>query len=410
MRVAIVSINYAPEPTGISVYSTGMAEYLARLGWTVTVHTGFPYYPAWKKLLGDEGALHRKERPNGVFLRRNYLYVPSRPSAVKRMLHEASFVASCCVSYLLAPRSHVTIIVSPPLPLGLPLMLLARLKRSRTLFHVQDMQPDAAVDLGMLKPGGLTSILFAIERYSYRLANRVSTISHGMLQNIHEKGVPSRKLFLFRNWANDQEIVPRDKHTCYRAEWALDDKFVVLYSGNMGVKQGLNSLLDAAERLRDETCILFLIVGDGGEKVELQQRAASMKLANVIFQPLQPFGRLGELLATADVCVIPQAPGVKDIVLPSKLGNIMASARPLIVSAPSNSEMALMIKEADCGRVVDTDSATSLADAIRSMAHVNDEELLRFGRNARAFMTKNLGQEAILGEFAQRLEVMARNV
>jgi colanic acid biosynthesis glycosyl transferase WcaI len=218
MRVAIVGINYAPEPTGIPVYSTGMAEYLAVRGHEVTVYTGFAYYPHWIKSAADRWKLFRRETLNGVQVRRHYVYVPGKPTALKRMIHEISFVASSALGYLFGPRPDLTIIVSPPLFIGIPVALIAKLNRSRTIFHVQDMQPDAAVDLGMLKPGLLTDFFFAIERSTYRLADRVSTISHGMLEKIAAKGVRRNKLMLFRNWAQDDLVSPRDIHIWYRRE------------------------------------------------------------------------------------------------------------------------------------------------------------------------------------------------
>lgn len=403
MKIAIVSINYAPEHTGIAVYSTGMAEYLAECGMTVTVYTGFSYYPLWLKNADDRKRLYRQERPNAVLLRRSYLYVPGQPTAVKRIVHELSFVISATINYLFGPRADCTIIVSPPLFLGIPIALIAKLKRSKTIFHVQDLQPDAAVDLGMLKKGALTDFLFFIERLTYRLVDRVSTISQGMLKKISDKGIKSGKLFLFRNWANDDYIMPMDKATSYRHELALHNKFVVLYAGNMGVKQGLSLLLETAHILRNIHEFVFLIAGDGGEKQELQHRAEEFGLRNVIFLPVQPYERLSELLATADVSVIPQKKGVNDIVLPSKLSNILASQRPLIAAAAEQSEFGKIVLESGGGLLVEPGEPQQMADAIVRL-YQHPEECRGMARNGRDYMEKRLGREAILDEFARRLD------
>lgn len=209
MEVAIVGINYAPDATGIPVYTTGLAEYLSSGGHAVTVYTGFSYYPHWTKSPEDRGRLFRRETLNGVTIRRHYMYVPARPSALKRMVHELSFILSVTLGYLFGPRAQLTIIVSPPLFIGIPIALIARLKRSRTIFHVQDLQPDAAVDLGMLKPRPLTSLFIFLERVTYRLVDRVSTISYRMLEKIASKGVPHQKLTLFPNRAHDDLVTPR---------------------------------------------------------------------------------------------------------------------------------------------------------------------------------------------------------
>lgn len=398
MKIAFVGINYAPEPTGISVYTTGMAEYFARQGHSVTVYTGFPYYPLWSKSARDCGRWYRREHVNSVTVQRSYLYVPSRPTPLTRILHELSFVVSASIAYLFGPRVDCTVIVSPPLFLGIPIILIAKLKRGRTIFHVQDLQPDAAIDLGMLKRGWLTKFLHFVERLTYRTANEVSTISEGMRNQIAVKGIDRQKIFLLRNWANDDQVVPLSKDTAFRRELELEDNFIVLYSGNMGVKQGLNTLLDAAWILKDTREIAVIIAGDGGQKRELQRKAAEMQLRNVIFLPVQPYPRLGELLATADMSVIPQKSGVNDIVLPSKLCNIMASQRPIIAAAPANSEFGRIILKSKGGLLVTPEDPTQLADAIMYL-YQNPDARAQMASSGRYYMETHLAHKAILDTF-----------
>jgi colanic acid biosynthesis glycosyl transferase WcaI len=402
MRVAIVGINYAPEPTGIPVYTTGLAEFLSAHNIAVTVYAGFPYYPTWSKLQSDQGRLYRRDRVGPVTVRRSYVYVPSRPTPLKRIMHELSFVVSASLNYLFGPRADCTLIVSPPLLLGVPVLIIAKLKRSRTIFHVQDLQPDAAVDLGMFRRGIFTRVLFGIEYLTYRWSDYVSTISEAMLNKIALKGISREKLFLFRNWANDDEIKPRSHDTSYRRDLGLQDKFVVLYSGNMGVKQGLGTLLEAARLLREARDIVFVIVGDGGEKEHLVRRAQTEGIGNVIFQPVQPYEKLGELLATADASVVPQKKGVHDIVMPSKLGNLMASQRPIVAAAQAGSEFACIMFEAECGILVDPGEPGEMADAIKRL-YGSKELRERLARNGYCYMLSRLGHQSILDDFAARL-------
>ena len=151
--IAIVGINYFPELTGIPVYTTGMAEYLVQKGFDVTVYTAFPHYPEWAKYEGDKGSCFKKEVINKVKIHRSYVYVPNPVTTLKRIIHELSFVLSSSVNYLMGPKADLTIVVSPPLLIGILVLLLARLKGSKVLFHVQDLQPDAAIELGMLRTG-----------------------------------------------------------------------------------------------------------------------------------------------------------------------------------------------------------------------------------------------------------------
>ena len=223
-----------------------------------------------------------------------------------------------------------------------------------------------------------------------------------MLLRILDKGVPKKKAFVFPNWADDRIITPRDSATYYRERWGLGKKFVVLYSGNLGVKQGLDSLLEAADILREQKQIEFVIVGDGGERAALLARASALGLENIQFRPLQPIGRLAELLATADVSVIPQKAGVSDIVMPSKLGNILCSARPVVAAASVGTELYQVLKEADCGWVVDPGDPQSMAASIDNLFR-NPEERKLFGQRGRRYVEKVLGREAVLNGFSQRL-------
>lgn len=402
IRISIVSINYAPERTGIGVYTTGMAEFFAADGHPTVVHSGFAYYPDWQKAPADCGVVYRCEQVKGVDLRRSYLYVPERPTALKRILHEFSFVASASLAYLFAPRADRTIIVLPPLALGLSIGLLAKLKGSRTILHVQDLQPDAAVELGMLKPGLLTRILYALERANYRIVDQVSTISEGMRRKILSKGVPLKKTILFRNWANGDTVRPMDRMTPLRAEWGLRaEDLVVLYSGNLGRKQGLESLLDAALHLSDRPHVKVVIVGNGVEQRDLEEKARGTGLTNVMFKPLQPIERLSELLATADVSVIPQKRAVTDIVLPSKLCNILASGRPVVAAAPQTSDIAMIVRDGDCGILVEPEDGRQLAEAVWRL--LNDPGLYaRASDNARNFAQEHLVQSAVIRQFTQR--------
>ena len=405
MRIAIVGINYAPEPTGIPVYTTGLAEYLVNEGHDVTVYTGFPYYPRWTKTPEDRRQVFRCETINGVKVRRHYIYVPARLSTLKRMAHELSFVISSMLGYLFGPRADLTIIISPPLFTGIPVALIAWFKRSRTILHVQDLQPDAAVDLGMLKPGPLMNLFFALERLTYRLVHRVSTISDGMMAKIAAKGVSRDKMLLFRNWANDDVVSPRDSNTSFRREWGLDGKFVALYSGNMGVKQGLKGVLEAAAALQEQNDIEVVIVGDGGEKPALMKRASDMGLTNLQFRPLAPMERLAELLATADVALVPQKDGVKDIVLPSKLCNLLASGRPVVAAASLDTELGRIVSESGCGVLVEPENGLQMAEMIRHLRRataVRD----RMGRDGRRYMETFLGSGQILAEFMDQIELL----
>src|SRR5436190_10511194 len=240
MRVIVWGINYAPEFTGIAPHSVALCEYLRTHGHDVEMVTSFPYYQHWRKHRKDLGKLYRTDSINGVPVLRCWHFVPARVSALKRILHEGSFVFTSTLRALFLPRPDVYVVVSPPLLLGVAAWLVGKLKRAPFVFHVQDMQPDAAVGLGMLKANWFTRALYGLEAFAYRHAARVSGITRGMLNAFKSKGVPDRKLVYFPNaidLKNAPTVVGRGNFR-NRHGFAADD-FLAVYAGNLGVKQGL---------------------------------------------------------------------------------------------------------------------------------------------------------------------------
>ena len=405
--IAIVGINYFPELTGIPVYTTGMAEYLFQKGFDVTVYTAFPYYPDWLKYEGDKGRCFRKEVINSVKIRRSYVYVPNPVNTLKRVIHELSFILSSMANYLMGPRADLTIVVSPPLFTGLPIWLLARLKGSKVLFHVQDLQPDVAIELGMLGTGLFAKLLYKIEKVIYDRVDWVSTVCSGMLERMLKKGVARENSFLLRNWGNEDVISPRDKNTEYRDKYSLNRKYVVLYAGNLGVKQGINIVTEAGEKLKYRTDIQFLMAGNGAVKPWLLEHVNSKRLNNITLLPTQPSERLSDLLATADVSIVPQRKEAKNIVLPSKLLNIMVSGRPVIATAEPESELGRTINTANCGLLVEPENSDALAKAIIYFKD-HPQEASEFGTNGRNYIVKHFTKKQILDGFVKKVNDLMR--
>src|SRR3954454_18234685 len=304
MRVIVWGINYAPEFTGIAPHNVALCEFLRARGAEVEMLTSFSYYPTWRKRPEDRGRLYRTDRINGVPVHRCWHFVPARVSALKRIIHEGSFVFLSTLRALFLSRPDVFVVVSPPLLLGAAAWFVGKLKRAPYVFHVQDMQPDAAVGLGMLQQGWFTRALYALEAFAYRHAARVSGITRGMLKTFRSKRVPDSKLIYFPNAIElkNDEAAPargefRQRHG-FRA-----DEFLAVYAGNLGVKQGLDVLLETAALLRDKR-IRFLICGDGAQREVLAARAREMGLPNFSMLPLQEGRDYQSLLVDADVCFI----------------------------------------------------------------------------------------------------------
>ena len=399
-RLLIVGLNYAPEPIGIGPYTTGLAEFLAERGWEVEVVAGKPYYPQWRTYPGYRGLGWTRSSENGVAIVRCPHYVPARPSGAKRIAHHLSFALAAlpmAATRALRLRPAIVLCVTPSLVSAPIARLAAWLGRSRLWLHVQDFEVDAAFATGLVRGGLLSRLLLRLERALLRSADLVSTIGPQMVARLITKGVAPNRTYELRNWAT---IAPGAAGLAYRREWNLAGKRVALYSGSIGRKQGAGLILDAARRLAQRDDIAFAICGEGPELAELRDSARD--LANVAFHPLQPAERLAELLALADVHLLPQVAQASDLLLPSKLTNMLASGRPVIATAAPGTGLAAEI--ADCGIAVPPGDAAALADAIVRLA--DDPALAaRLGAEAAVRARQRWSRDAILDALEPRLRL-----
>ncbi len=415
MRIIVWGINYAPEPTGIGPFNTGLAEWLAAQGHEVEMVTTFPYYPEWRKRTQDRGRLFRTERAGGVTVRRCWHFVPARVTALRRILHEASFLLTSGLRVLTLRRADVVVAVSPPLALAVPVWLVTRIWRRAYVFHVQDLQPDAAVGLGMLRPGRFTRMLYALERFAYRRAALVSGISDGMLAAFAAKGVSESRRAYFPNWVADvlpgaptAEAQAVARSAFGRRHDIPPGAFLLVYSGNVGMKQGLAVLLDAAAVAAPGARELsWVVVGDGAGKAALERALAECGpaergVAAVRLLPLQPEDLFAEMLIAADVCVITQQKGSGQYFFPSKLLTALGQAKPVLAVADGGSELAKAVVAGGFGVVAPPDDPAAVARAAAEMASAGATQLSQWGMNGLAWVGR-FRRTAVLGEFERSL-------
>lgn len=375
MRILFCGINYAPDLIGVSKYNTELCESLAACGHEVRVVTAPPYYPDWSIPAEYKSRWYRSELLNGISLTRTPLYVPSRPSGTKRLLHHASFsIASAAPILSMAVRWKPDIVfaVAPSLLSAPVAVLAARAVGATSWLHVQDLEIDAAFELGLLRNRRLRGLMLGIERAILRAFDRVSTISPQMRCRLEDKGVAPENLREVRNWADMTAIVPGHRQTPLRTSLGLKPTDIVaLYSGAMSKKQGLELIVDAAIATRNShPGIHFILCGNGPQRAELVHLARG--LPNTHFVDIQPVERLSELLSTADIHLMPQKSQAADLVLPSKLSGMLASGRPIIVMAAPGTGIAQEVHS--CGLVIPPGDAGALAAAITTLA---EDEALR---------------------------------
>lgn len=368
MRILFVGINFWPEPTGIGKYSGELAAHLAAAGHQVTVITAPPYYPHWKVQPPYSGWWYTQETWNGVRAIRCPLFVPKKVTGLTRLVHLLSFAFSAMpvIVYQMFQQPDLIFNVAPTLFSANIASYALKKNRNCNWLHIQDFELDAALELGILhRLPFVERMARAWERSVYRRFGTVSTISRAMMDKLLEKGVPKDKTVYFPNWIDPYLVYPLTGENHYRSELGFSPKdSVVLYSGSIGQKQGLENLIAAMRLLEPEKHIHLVICGEGPGKAGLEE--AARDLGNVHFLPVQPVEKLNELLNLADIHALPQKASAADLVMPSKLLGMLASGKPIIAACPKGSELCVVVNET--GMVVPPENPAEFAQAIQHLA------------------------------------------
>ena len=391
---------------GIGKYTDEMSRWFAERGHTVRVITAPPYFPSWRIFPGYCNAFVLDEF-EGLRIQRCPLWVPARPTGLTRLLHLASFALSSLGPLLTQRRwrPDLLITIAPAFFCAPGALLLGRLcgRRTASWLHIQDFELDAAFELGLLKGRLLRSLAEAWERRTLRGFDRVSSISTAMVRKLGSKGVKASDRVLLPNWVDLDVISPQlgapRLENSYRRELAISaDQLVLMYSGSMNKKQGLDLLVKVIHQLADLPQVVWLLAGEGPTKAELV--AATQGLPNVRHLSLQPMERLNDWLNAADIHLLPQKAEAADLVLPSKLLGILASGRPVVASSPMGSELAGLADLA--GACVPPGDVNAFAAALRQLIS-SPQRRAAAGRRARLLAEDRFGMEAVLSRLEQQL-------
>ena len=405
MRILIFGINYSPELTGIGKYTGEMGSWFAQQGHDVLVVTAVPYYPEWEVHEKYKGKYWVTEDIDGATVHRIPLYVPKNVTSVKRIIHEFSFVLGIIPVWfklLFKKKFDVVFCTAPPFHLGILPLMYSKLKGVPMITHVQDLQVDAAKELGMIKNKAFLNLMFSIERFILKKSKKVSTISLGMQLKINGKGVAASRQVLFPNWVDENNIMPLPKEQSLRQQFGLKDSDkVILYSGNLGEKQGLEVIIDVALKYKDRSDVYFLIVGSGGGKDKLEQSVSDADLTHVMFFPLQPYNKLSALLATADAHLVLQKKSAADLVMPSKLTGILAAGGFAIVTAEPGTSLYTVVNQYNMGLLIEPESVEALYMGIE---YAINNDISSYKINARKYAEAYLSKENILKDFEQQLQ------
>ncbi|MCR5881868.1 glycosyltransferase WbuB [Rhizobacter sp. J219] len=402
MRIVLLSMNYAPEMTGIGKYSGEMAEDLVDRGHEVHVVCAPPYYPSWKVQAGYSAGRYQTQRVrDGLTVHRCPVWIPSRLGGLTRLLHLASFALSSfpVLLRLVLWQPHLVFAVAPAFVCAPFAWVTARLAGARAWLHMQDLEVDAAFELGMLRQPLMRRLALAVERFVLRRFDVVSTISSRMMRKLAVKGLPLHETEFLPNWVDGTAIHAGASGSALRQQLDISASQVVcLFSGTMNRKQGLPVLIEAARRMQHDPRVVFVLCGNGELRPELEALAEGMH--NVRFLDLQPVSGLNALLNMADVHLLPQLRGAADLVMPSKLAGMLASGRPVVAASQANTEIASIV--GGCGIVIEPECADSFARAIGELAGDGDMRQ-RLGEAGRAYAVQVLDARKVFDRLESRL-------
>lgn len=402
LNIVVHTVSYKPELVGMAAYNTAMCEWLAERGHNVHVICPPPHYPAWTCPEPYKSWKYEREVLNGVQVSRCPVWLPNSPRSWQRVLFALSFMLSSLPVLLKAvvgTNTDVLFVTGPSFLNMLPCIVASRLSKALGWAHIQDFEVDIALGMNQFQVGWFGRAVQWFESAVLRQYSAVSTISSRMMDRLaHKQVAPERQVF-FPNWVDTASIYPTERSSQLRLAMAVNnDELVCLFSGSLGEKQGVDTMISAAQQLQHHPHLVFVVCGAGPALPALRKQAEGLK--NVRFLDLRPLEELNDLLNAADIHILTQRRSVADMVMPSKLLGMLASGRPIIATADVGTEVAKTV--APRGLVVDPDNSESLAAAILRLAE-NAAERRRLGAAARAFALSHCSGEAVLGKFESEL-------
>jgi colanic acid biosynthesis glycosyl transferase WcaI len=403
MNILIYGINFFPELTGTGKYTGEMAFWFAENGHNVKIITAPPYYPEWH-IHKEYSALKYKSQKLGASnIIRCPLYIPEKLSTIKRLIHLSSFAITSFFPLMMQLfwKPDVIIVIVPTLLCVPAAKLLSFFTKSKFILHVQDYEIDAMLGLGMANRSWFTKLAKLFEMACLKSADSVSSISNTMLKNALLKGVEKKRLIFFPNWSEIERFNNvEDVHVANlrdNLKLAIDKK-IILYSGNIGEKQGLEIVIDVAERLKEDN-YLFVLIGQGAGKEKLECTVKHKNIKNIVFRPLQSYEKLPALLKLADCHLVIQKKGAADAVLPSKLTNILAVGGNAVITAEKDTELGQLCENnPGIAVLVEPESIDSLLNGI-----VKALTLPAYNSLAQSYARNFLDKNAILIDFISNI-------
>jgi glycosyltransferase involved in cell wall biosynthesis len=392
--VVWVTLDFYPDDQASSQLFTDLLLRLSDEGVRITVLCGFPVAAT----NGRPGPMPRSETLGALTIKRCGFNVPEKHGLLNRALLYAAFLLHATLRLLAVPRTTTVFGVTSPPYIAQILWLTSRIKRFPYMYMFLDLYPEALLALGRLRRDSrLTRLWMSCNGLSYRNARRLAVLGRDMIPLLaaHYR-LDSREIVYIPHWSAIEPPVPRPfAENLLARELGLEGKFVVQYSGNMGLLHDIDTLVRAAASVRDDDSIHFLFIGKGRRRAEARRLAEELGLSNITWLDFVPRERLPETLTCCHAALISLRQGMQGVAVPSKLYGILASGRAVIAQVPSESEVAMVVREEDCGVIAAVGSAQDLARQIRTLAGDRDRVRAMGERSLEAYRTKYTVAQAV---------------
>ncbi|HEX8582751.1 MAG TPA: glycosyltransferase family 4 protein [Acidimicrobiales bacterium] len=395
MNLTVLCPHFTPDVAPTGEVMTSIVHELAARGHRLHVVTALPWYLAHRVEPGWEGRLVRSERVPWGRISRCHPFPTDKTNIPARALAFGGFsLLTAAVGATAGERVDGVLAMSPPLTLGLTGWAVARARRAPFVFNIQDVFPDVAVELGVLRGERVIAAARWLERATYRRSDAVTVLSDDLRDNVAAKLPAGQrdKVRVIPNFVDTERIRPAERENAYRREFGLEGRTVVMYAGNVGMSQSLDLVAEAAAALAHDPDLVFVVNGSGSGLDEARRRAAG--LPNVRFVGLQPKDRLPEVLAAADVHLVLLKRGLARSSVPSKLYSILAAGRPVIASIDPGTEVARVVDAAGAGVAVPPEDPEAFTKAVASMVAA-PAEAAAMGRAGRAWVERWLSPAAV---------------
>ena len=398
LKILYISHYFPPEVNAPAVRVSELAKHWSESGHDVTVLTGFPNHPTGVVPIEYKGVLKAKEKHGRIRVIRTYLYAAANKGFVKRILNYLSFMLSAIV--LGTPsvgKPDIIVATSPQFFVAVAGYFISRIKRCKFIFEVRDLWPEEIVAVGAIKNSFVINMLEAIEMFLYRKADMVVAVAQGTIDTLVKRGISAEKLALIPNGVDISHFQNTNGSSSVRKKLKIDDKFVVSYVGTHGLAHRLDTVLDAASKLKNNNRIQFLFVGDGAEKKRLVERSIREKLDNVLFHDQIDRTRISDFYAATDLFLVPlRKADLFTRNIPSKIYEIMAARKPMLIA--TNGESRRLVESAGAGIGITPEDSDALVANIKRL--LNDEKLRhQMGQSGYAFALANASRKRLADDY-----------